>query len=30
MDSLRSRLVELYLQATVEAVEAMASFVCRK
>ncbi len=30
IDSLRSRLGELYLQATVETVEAMASFVCRK
>lgn len=30
LDSLRSRLGELYSQATVESVESMASFVCRK
>lgn len=30
IDSLRSRLGELYTQATVETVESMASFVCRK
>jgi len=30
LDSLRSRLWKLYVQAAVETVEAMASFVCRK